>query len=76
MCIRLTLIRLQLQNVVEGIPSSFEGSVASQTDGHLSDIKALTNNDPQLSQSLGPAFKKYNEEQFATVKLPGSSESV
>lgn len=25
---------------------------------------------------LGPAFKKYNEEQFATVKLPGASQPV
>lgn len=25
---------------------------------------------------LGPAFQKYNEEQFATVKLPGSSQQV
>lgn len=32
--------------------------------------------EPQLAQGLGPAYQKYNEEQFATVKLPGSSESV
>jgi hypothetical protein len=25
---------------------------------------------------LAPAFKKYNEEQFTTVKLPGSSQLV
>ena len=25
---------------------------------------------------LGPAFQKYNEEQFTTVKLPGSSQPV
>lgn len=25
---------------------------------------------------LGPAFQKYNEEQFATVKLPGGSRQV
>ena len=25
---------------------------------------------------LGPAFQQYNEEQFATVKLPGSSQPV
>lgn len=25
---------------------------------------------------LGPAFQKYNEEQFVTVKLPGSSQPV
>lgn len=27
-------------------------------------------------KELGPAFQKYNEEQFITVKLPGSSEPV
>lgn len=25
---------------------------------------------------LGPAFEKYNEEQFVTAKLPGSSQQV
>jgi hypothetical protein len=25
---------------------------------------------------LGPAFQKYNEEQFTTVKLPGGSQQV
>jgi len=29
-----------------------------------------------LLQSLEPAFRKYNEQQYATVKLPGSSEAV
>lgn len=27
-------------------------------------------------KELGPAFQKYNEEQFTTAKLPGSSEPV
>lgn len=27
-------------------------------------------------KELGPAFQKYNEEQFTTVKLPGGSEPV
>lgn len=40
------------------------------------DIKALTIDTPGLASQLGPAFEKYNEEQFATVKLPGSSQSV
>jgi hypothetical protein len=31
---------------------------------------------PNLISQLGPAFEKYNEEQFATVKLPGGSEYV
>jgi hypothetical protein len=40
------------------------------------DIKALTIESPALVSQLGPAFEKYNEEQFATVKLPGSSQFV
>ena len=42
----------------------------------LADIKALAGNDANLLQSLEPAFRKYNEQQYATVKLPGSSEPV
>lgn len=41
-----------------------------------SDIKALTVSTPNLVNELGPAFEKYNEEQFATVKLPGGSRQV
>ncbi|MBE3050367.1 hypothetical protein IMZ48_49305 [Candidatus Bathyarchaeota archaeon] len=40
----------------------------------LADIKSLAT--PQVVSSLGPAFQRYNEEQFATVKLPGSSQEV
>jgi capping protein alpha len=42
----------------------------------LADIKALAGKDANLLQSLEPAFRKYNEQQYATVKLPGSSEPV
>lgn len=42
----------------------------------IADIKSLTVSDPDLVSQLGPAFEKYNEEQFATVKLPGSSQHV
>ncbi|KAL8813493.1 MAG: hypothetical protein Q9200_000228 [Gallowayella weberi] len=40
------------------------------------DIKKLTVNEPKLLESITPAFKKYNEEQLTTVKLPGSSKNV
>lgn len=40
------------------------------------DIKALTFNEPDIVSQLEPAFEKYNEEQFVTVKLPGSSQQV
>ncbi|KAK4154355.1 F-actin capping protein alpha subunit-domain-containing protein [Chaetomidium leptoderma] len=42
----------------------------------VANIKALTISSPGLVNELGPAFQKYNEEQFATVKLPGSSQAV
>ena len=42
----------------------------------INDIKALTIEDPSVHDKLGPAFQKYNEEQLATAKLPGSSEAV
>lgn len=40
------------------------------------DIKALTPDDRNLLESARPAFKKYNEEQLTTVKLPGGSKNV
>ncbi|KAK4147508.1 2-oxoisovalerate dehydrogenase e1 beta subunit [Dichotomopilus funicola] len=46
------------------------------TDPHDTDIKSLTISSPNLVEELGPAFQKYNEEQFTTVKLPGSSQQV
>ncbi|KAI0113169.1 putative F-actin-capping protein [Daldinia grandis] len=42
----------------------------------LNDIKALTFNEPDIVSRLGPAFERYNEEQFVTAKLPGSSQQV
>lgn len=42
----------------------------------MADIKALAKGQPGLLESLEPAFKSYNEEQYTTVKLPGSIESV
>jgi F-actin-capping protein subunit alpha len=32
--------------------------------------------EPNAVNELGPAFQKYNEEQFVTVKLPGGSQPV
>lgn len=40
------------------------------------DIKSLTVHDPKLLDSAQAAFKKYNEEQLTTVKLPGSHQNV
>ncbi|KAK3303480.1 F-actin-capping protein subunit alpha [Chaetomium strumarium] len=59
------------------IVSSFvEGAPPGELADVLADIKTLTISNPSLVNELGPAFQKYNEEQFATVKLPGSSQQV
>lgn len=42
----------------------------------INDIKALTINEPELVSQLGPAFERYNEDQFVTAKLPGSAQQV
>lgn len=52
-------------------------SIQYITKSSLLDIKSLTEeSNPDIMSELGPAFKKYNEEQLVTVKLPGSSQSV
>lgn len=38
------------------------------------DIKSLTN--ASIIDDLAPAFERYNEDQFATTKLPGGSQQV
>ncbi|PGH15037.1 F-actin-capping protein subunit alpha [Helicocarpus griseus UAMH5409] len=59
------------------IASSFiQGAPPGELSDVVADIKALTPEGPGLISSLAPAFEKYNEEQLATVKLPGSSEEV
>ncbi|KAF2200299.1 subunits of heterodimeric actin filament capping protein Capz [Delitschia confertaspora ATCC 74209] len=39
-------------------------------------IKSILEDDAAVDQALYPAFEKYSEEQFMTVKLPGGSEEV
>ncbi|KAH6713733.1 F-actin-capping protein-like protein subunit alpha-2 [Leptodontidium sp. MPI-SDFR-AT-0119] len=53
-----------------------EGAPPGELADVIADIKALTIDTPALVSQLGPAFEKYNEEQFATIKLPGSSQHV
>ncbi|KAF2009445.1 F-actin-capping protein subunit alpha [Aaosphaeria arxii CBS 175.79] len=53
--------------------------VESTPPGELSDVtKAIKSilGDDNVSSELSPAFEKYNEEQFTTVKLPGGSNEV
>ncbi|KAI1380403.1 subunits of heterodimeric actin filament capping protein Capz [Hypoxylon crocopeplum] len=61
---------------LETIESFVEGAPPGELADVINDIKALTIHEPQLVTKLGPAFEKYNEEQFVTVKLPGSSQQV
>ncbi|KAK8014543.1 subunits of heterodimeric actin filament capping protein Capz [Apiospora arundinis] len=61
---------------LETIESFVEGAPPGELADVIADIKALTVSDPGLVSKLGPAFEKYNEEQFATVKLPGSTQPV
>ncbi|KAI9151748.1 F-actin-capping protein subunit alpha [Paramyrothecium foliicola] len=49
---------------------------ARQLADVVADIKTLTLDSPNIVSELAPAFEKYNEEQFTTVKLPGSSQQV
>jgi len=53
-----------------------EGAPPGELADVIADIKALMVSSPNIISQLGPAFEKYHEEQFATVKLPGSSQNV
>lgn len=61
---------------LDWVSSFVEGAPPGELGEVINDIKNLTISTPNLVKSLGPAFKKYNEEQFITVKLPGSSQQV
>ncbi|KAI0164206.1 subunits of heterodimeric actin filament capping protein Capz [Xylariaceae sp. FL1272] len=58
------------------VESFVEGAPPGELADVINDIKSLTINEPSLVSKLGPAFERYNEEQFTTVKLPGSSQPV
>ncbi|CAG9943789.1 unnamed protein product [Clonostachys rosea f. rosea IK726] len=61
---------------LEAVSAFVEGAPPGELSDVVADIKSLTLSEPQLVAQLAPAFEKYNEEQFATVKLPGSSQAV
>lgn len=60
----------------EIVSSFIEGAPPGELADVTADIKALTLHEPSLIKQLAPAFEKYNEEQFTTVKLPGGSQLV
>ncbi|KAI1078111.1 subunits of heterodimeric actin filament capping protein Capz [Whalleya microplaca] len=61
---------------LETVESFVEGAPPGELADVINDIKTLTIHEPGLVSQLTPAFEKYNEEQFTTVKLPGSSQQV
>ncbi|MCJ1301725.1 F-actin-capping protein subunit alpha [Hypocenomyce scalaris] len=63
-------------NNVAAVSSFVEGAPPGELADVIADIKALTVEEPRLLLSVDPAFQKYNEEQLATAKLPGSSQNV
>ncbi|KAI1003245.1 F-actin-capping protein subunit alpha [Podosphaera aphanis] len=58
------------------ISAFVEGAPPGELADVITDIKALTIDNPNIITQLGPTYQKYNEEQFTTVKLPGSSQHV
>ncbi|KLU92913.1 F-actin-capping protein subunit alpha [Magnaporthiopsis poae ATCC 64411] len=52
-----------------------EGAPPGELADVVADIKSISQ-DPTIAKKLAPSFEKYNEEQFTTVKLPGSSQQV
>ncbi|CAM1501920.1 Fc.00g039040.m01.CDS01 [Cosmosporella sp. VM-42] len=61
---------------LETVAAFVEGAPPGELADVVADIKALTISSPDIIADLEPAFEKYNEEQFVTVKLPGSSQPV
>ncbi|KFY38230.1 hypothetical protein V495_06693 [Pseudogymnoascus sp. VKM F-4514 (FW-929)] len=66
----------EMASQLETVSAFVEGAPPGELGDVIADIKALTVESPELISQLGPAFEKYNEEQFATVKLPGGSQQV
>ena len=66
---------MQLSDVVAGPPPN-KTCTLYPSGLHNVDINGLTTDDCNLLELARPAFKKYNEEQLTTVKLPGGSKSV
>ncbi|KAI4097913.1 MAG: hypothetical protein LQ344_000185 [Seirophora lacunosa] len=57
------------------MPSDSAAAVSAFVEGAPPGEK-LTVNEPNLLDSITPAFQKYNEDQLTTVKLPGSNKNV
>ncbi|KAK4866127.1 hypothetical protein LT330_008867 [Penicillium expansum] len=65
-----------MPSTVELASSFIEGAPPGELADVVADVQALTSEGEDIIPSLLPAFKRYNETQLATVKLPGSSQEV
>ncbi|CAG8304793.1 unnamed protein product [Penicillium salamii] len=65
-----------MASTVELASSFIEGAPPGELADVVSDVQALTSEGDDIISTLQPAFKRYNETQLATVKLPGSSQEV
>ncbi|KAG5933694.1 F-actin-capping protein subunit alpha [Claviceps pazoutovae] len=61
-------------STIETVSRFVEGAPPGELADVIADIKALTGFSSDVVSKLRPAFEKYNEEQLATVKLPGGSQ--
>ncbi|TLD26082.1 F-actin-capping protein subunit alpha-1 [Venturia nashicola] len=59
----------------EALSSFIESAPPGELSNVTTAIKSITGSD-NITSTLEPAYKKYNEDQFTAVKLPGSSEAV
>lgn len=65
-----------MASTVELASAFIEGAPPGELADVVTDVQALTSEGEDIIPSLLPAFKRYNETQLATVKLPGSSQEV
>ncbi|KAJ5598827.1 hypothetical protein N7537_008911 [Penicillium hordei] len=65
-----------MASTVELASAFIEGAPPGELADVVADVQALTSEGEDIIPSLLPAFKRYNETQLATVKLPGSSQEV
>ncbi|KAJ5463871.1 hypothetical protein N7475_007006 [Penicillium sp. IBT 31633x] len=65
-----------MASTVELASSFIEGAPPGELADVVADVQTLTSESEDIIPSLLHAFKRYNETQLATVKLPGSSQEV
>ncbi|KAL1388678.1 F-actin capping protein alpha subunit-domain-containing protein [Phyllosticta capitalensis] len=71
---RRGLVTTRMASHTEALSSFIESAPPGELSNVTAAIKSITGSGDV--SSLGPAYQKYNEEQFTTVKLPGASDPV